>query len=179
MFKIDKKIMVHAYKRNGWLYRVWEFPKVIDITKKYVCVSLYNSQVITSDKDSDRNFRSKNLKNSFWFFFKDEWFNIIATLVDSKTIMYYVNIASPYIYEEEAIKYYDFDLDIKMKNRTLDTYKILDQHEFDENKILYNYEQGVIDIALKTTEKFKNEKFRNDLLSKLNVELLNEYMKKR
>lgn len=175
MSKVNKKIMVHAYKRNGWLYRVWEFPKVIDVGKDYICVSSYNSNVITSDKDSNRNFRSKNLKNSFWFFFKDEWFNIIATLTESNEIQYYVNIASPYIYEEEAIKYYDLDLDIKMKSIDANFYRILDVEEFNENKIKFKYEKELINKSLMTLEKFKNPDFRKKIISKINVNVLKKY----
>lgn len=176
MIKLDKKIMVHAYKRNGWFYRTWEFPKVVDVGSNFVCVSLRNSVVITSDKDSDRNFKSRNLKNSFWFFFKNEWFNIVATLSDNDEIHYYINIASPFIYEEEAIKYYDFDLDIKMRSKIKDYFKILDVDEFEENKVLFKYENAIVSKAIETLERFKNEEFRNKIMSKINLEVLRTYM---
>ncbi len=179
MIKLDKKIMVHAYKRNGWFYRAWEFPKVVDADNNFVCVSLKNSIVITSDKDSDRNFKSRSLKNSFWFFFKNEWFNIVATLSETDEVHYYVNIASPFIYEEEAIKYYDLDLDIKMRSNVKDYFRILDTDEFEENQTLFNYEGQIIDKALETLERFKNEEFRNKIISKINVNVLKSYMKEK
>ncbi|MDE6429401.1 MAG: DUF402 domain-containing protein, partial [Malacoplasma sp.] len=95
--KINKKIMIHAYKRNGWLYRVWEFPEVLETNSSFTAVSLVNSKVITNEKFSKRNFISRNMKNSFWFFFPDKWYNIIATITPNNVIAYYVNIASPFI----------------------------------------------------------------------------------
>ncbi|QHG89639.1 DUF402 domain-containing protein [Malacoplasma iowae] len=177
MISVRKKIMVHAYKRNGWLYRVWEFPKVVAMTDEYICVSLYNSRVITNEKNSSRNFHSKNLKPSFWFFFYDKWYNIIATLTPNDTLNYYVNFASPFIHEEEAIKYYDFDVDIKMKNNVLDEYKILDLDEYDENKVAYRYEKQILSQIEKRLKLFQDESFRKSIFEKINIDLINEYIK--
>lgn len=180
MYKVDKKIMIHAYKRNGWLYRVWEFPKIIDVTDKYVCVSLFNSRVTTNEKFSKRNFHSKNLKQSYWFFFFDEWYNVIATLSpnDDQVINYYVNFSSPFIYEEEAIKYYDFDLDIKMKNTSVENFKLIDIDEYNENKEAYKYEKEIIYKMDKVLEQFNNLEFRKEMIKLINPKLLKQYVSK-
>ncbi len=135
--KIGKKIMVHGYKKNGWLYRVWEFPIVVEENDRYVCLSKKSTNVITSEKNTERNFRSKSDKDTFWFFFKDKWFNILVTINNDKTLSFYINLASPYIYEEEAIKYIDFDLDIKIYPNC--EYKLLDENEFELHKEEFNY----------------------------------------
>lgn len=177
--KSNKKIMVHAYKRNGWLYRAWEFPEVLDSNKNFTVVSLVNSKVITNEKFSPRNFISKNIKNSFWFFFPNKWYNIIATLTSNNVIAYYVNIASPFIYEEEAIKYFDFDLDIKMRNTSSEIYKILDIDEYESNRRDYRYEKEVIDNCEKTLELFQSEEFRKAIFKFISPELLRLLAKKR
>ena len=41
------------------------------------------------------------------------WFNIIAMIRDNG-ISYYCNLASPYILDQEALKYIDYDLDVKV-----------------------------------------------------------------
>lgn len=181
--KINKKIMVHAYKRNGWLYRVWEFPEVLESNDKFTVVSLVNSKVITNEKFSKRNFVSKNSKNSFWFFFPDKWYNIIATITPSvnggqNTISYYVNIASPFIYEEEAIKYFDFDLDIKMKNTSATIYKVLDTDEYDENKQYYHYEPEVKKNCEEVLDYFCKKEFRESIFNFINPKLI-AYLSKR
>lgn len=178
MISTNKKVMIHAYKRNGWLYRTWEFPKVVDIGKDFICVSLWNCKIITNDKDKKCYYRSVNLKNAYWFFLKDKWYNIIATINSNNSISYYINIASPFIYEEEAIKYYDFDIDIKMDSSSRTTYKILDIDEFNNHRVIYNYERELTNQILKTSTLFKNINFRNKIFSKINIQLLKYYMKK-
>ncbi|MDE5767197.1 MAG: DUF402 domain-containing protein [Malacoplasma sp.] len=170
--KINKKIMIHAYKRNGWLYRVWEFPEVLETNSSFTAVSLVNSKVITNEKFSKRNFISRNMKNSFWFFFPDKWYNIIATITPNNVIAYYINIASPFIYEEEAIKYYDFDLDIKMRNNSSSTYKILDIDEYTENKKKYRYEKEVIYNCEKTLKLFEKQEFRDNIINSISPKML-------
>ena len=41
------------------------------------------------------------------------WFNIIAMIRDNG-VSYYCNLASPYVMDEEALKYIDYDLDVKV-----------------------------------------------------------------
>ncbi|MEG2198393.1 MAG: DUF402 domain-containing protein [Malacoplasma sp.] len=178
-FKLKKKIMVHAYKRNNWLYRVWEFPQIVASTNDYICVYLKKCKVITSEKvDSENFFHSSNKKNAFWFFFPSEWFNIIATIEeDFKVISYYVNIASPFIFEEEAIKYYDFDLDVIMKSNDCSKFKVLDKNEYKVNKVTCNYEKTLQDKIEETIKLFENKEFREEIISKINLDLLNTFIK--
>lgn len=170
--------MVHAYKRNGWLYRSWEFPKIVNAKKDFVCVYLNNTFTLTHDKKTSRFFKSLNTKHAFWFFFNNEWFNILATIKENDVIDYYINIASPFIYEEEAIKYYDLDIDIKMSSSSPKSYNILDIKEFNENKVLFNYEPKLIYQILLTTQKFKNLSFRKKIMKIINIDALNVYIKK-
>lgn len=178
MIKQNKKIMIHAYKRNGWLYRVWEYPEVLESNEKFTVVSLMNSKVITNEKNSKRNFISRNLKNSFWFFFKDKWYNIIATICTNNIVSFYVNIASPFIYEEEAIKYYDFDLDIKMKSTSHLIYKVLDVDEYKENSKLYHYEYEIKLNCENALSLFENSEFRKKIINFITPKMLTYLAKK-
>lgn len=179
MIKQNKKIMIHAYKRNGWLYRVWEYPEVLESNEKFTVVSLMNSKVITNEKNSKRNFISKNIKNSFWFFFKDKWYNIIATITTNNVVNFYINIASPFIYEEEAIKYYDFDLDIKMKSNTPLVYKVLDVDEYEEHRIEYHYEPEIEMNCQRILNLFKSDEFRQKIINFISPKMLTYLSKKR
>ena len=70
------------------------------------------------------------------YYFKDKWFNVIAQL-KKDGIYYYCNIASPYIIEENTIKYIDYDLDLRVF--PTGQYKILDRMEYKYHKKLMNY----------------------------------------
>lgn len=179
IFKKNKKIMIHAYKRNNWLYRVWEFPQIVQSNNDYICVYLKNCKVITSPNITSKIFfHSSNLKNAFWFFFPKEWFNIIATIEENcNYISYYINIASPFIFEEEAIKYYDFDLDVIMKNIDTSKYKVLDKNEYIVNKEICKYEKSLQEKVESTIKLFDNKDFREEIISKLNLDLLQTFIK--
>ena len=43
-------------------------------------------------------------------------------------IHYYCNISSPYVYDDEAIKYIDYDLDLRVDSKF--NYRILDKDEY-------------------------------------------------
>ena len=70
------------------------------------------------------------------FFYKKNWFNIIAQIKDDGTF-YYCNIASPYIIENHVLKYIDYDLDLRVFNDG--AFKILDRNEYNYHKKLMNY----------------------------------------
>ncbi|MDR0825745.1 MAG: hypothetical protein LBM72_00590, partial [Mycoplasmataceae bacterium] len=90
----NKKVTVHAYKYNGWLYRTWEFPTVYEETDDYVCVSSQGAHVITASPTNNKFYHSKITHPTIWYFFKKQWFNIIVAK-KNKHFYYYINIASP------------------------------------------------------------------------------------
>ena len=150
---LGDELMVHAYKLNGWSYRSWNNPKVVYIDEQLLILSSTNTLVITSEEKSIRNFPSFTNKMSYWFFFKNEWFNLIAT-VENDGIKFYINVASPFIYEEQAIKYYDFDLDFKISSD--DKWKEVDINEFIENAKKYHYSETLIQKILSVETKIEN-----------------------
>lgn len=184
MVKVNKKVMIHEYKRNGWLHRVWEFPKVIEVNDKFICAYLRGARTIMEkEKDSSKNkmqiFHSKPLsKDSFWFFFTDKWFSLMTTLNPNDKVDYKINISSPFFYEEEAIKFYDFDLDIRIKNSNPKTFRIEDNDEYDENRESFRYEKEIQEQCEKTLEFFKNEDVINKLMKCFSPDLLKSFLKR-
>ena len=75
--------------------------------------------------------------------------NIIA-MIREKGVSYYCNLASPYVLDDEALKYIDYDLDIKVfpdgEKRLLD----VDEYEFHSK--LMDYPED-IDFILKENVK--------------------------
>ena len=92
------------------------------------------------------------------YFFKNEWFNIICQL-KKDGVYYYCNIASPFIIEEETIKYIDYDLDLRIF--PTGEYKILDRLEYKRHQKLMNYSNelsSVVETALEHLISLYNKK---------------------
>ena len=78
----------------------------------------------------------KTKEPAIMYFFNNHWFNIIGqNKIDG--IYYYCNMASPYIIEEDTIKYIDYDLDLRVFSDR--TFKILDKSEYKYHKQKMNY----------------------------------------
>jgi len=65
-------------------------------------------------------------------------------------IYYYCNLASPSIYDGEAIKNIDYDLDIKMYPDR--SYQILDGKEYLEHAEFYHYDEKIMNIVERQME---------------------------
>lgn len=165
--------MVHAYKYNGWLYRTWEYPTIIEINDDYTVLSLIKTRVLSSEENSIRCFSSWMYKDTFWFISNKEWFNFILTVEDEGNRLY-INLSSPYIFEEGAIKYYDFDLDFKINAHQ--QWREVDINEFLENSKKYNYPPNLVDIIRdveeKLSKKIKNHYFDKFISKKYSNELI-------
>src|SRR5699024_9630743 len=65
------------------------------------------------------------------YFSANHWFNVIGMLRKGG-IYYYCNMSSPFVYDAEALKYIDYDLDFKVYPDF--TYELLDEDEDAEHK---------------------------------------------
>lgn len=163
--------MIQAYKYNGWLYHTWQPLYIIDKTEDYLFCASNAMYVLTSKKNSNTCFKHcQESCYTCWFFFKKEWFNIKVTidLVENK-IVYYINIASPFLLENNVIKYIDFDIDFKCIKNINDTeavWKELDTKEYCDNKKKYHYPNSILKII-------ENSKQRIKKLNKLNYFIKN------
>lgn len=151
-----QKVLIHAYKHNGEIYRSWDHAIVLEETKNYLI--LVNEAVIVTEINGRK---WKTHEPAIWFFSKNRWYNIISMLKDNG-IHYYCNIASPFTYDGKAIKFIDYDIDIKVFP---DGYtKILDLKEFNRNKINWNYPENLQNIIWNEIERLKIQiKDKDDL----------------
>src|SRR5690606_24586168 len=142
-----KKLQIHSYKHDGSLHRVWLSTFIIDDNMDYLVTGNQATKVIEHD---GRSWYTK--EPAICYFFEKEWFNIIAML-KKDGIHFYCNISSPYVFDGEAIKYIDYDLDIKVfpNGKMI----LLDQKEFDENANLMHYSDDVRKIILNAMESLK------------------------
>ncbi len=147
--KVGTRVMINAYKFNGWLYRVWEYPLVLEVNENYVVLASENAKILTSKENSRQCFYSQATKPTFWFLFKDKWFNLITTITP-KGYQVYINVSSPFIFEESAFKYLDLDLDFKIFPNN--TWTEVDINEFMVNQITFHYPPELIKKAKQTED---------------------------
>lgn len=126
-----KEIVIISFKHNGKVHRTWYQTYLIEDNEDYIVCGSTHSLVVESD---GRRWRANEPAISI--FFKKSWYNVVCMLRD-EGIFYYVNIASPCIYDEECIKYIDYDLDFKVSP----TYEIksLDEFEYRKHRHMYDY----------------------------------------
>ena len=129
--KIGDKLEIHCYKHNGRLHRQWDEAVVLDIFDDYMVFG--NNKTIVTKAEG---ITWKTKEPAIMYFFKDKWYNIIAQL-KKDGIYYYCNIASPFIIEENTIKYIDYDLDLRIF--PTGQYKILDRLEYNYHERIMNY----------------------------------------
>ena len=122
--KIGDKLEIHCYKHNGKLHRQWDEAVVLDIKEDYIVFGNDHTNVIDSD---GKVWKTK--EPAIMFFFKNRWFNIIGQLKDYG-IYFYCNIATPFLIDENVIKYIDYDLDLRVFPNG--SFKILDRMEYVE-----------------------------------------------
>jgi protein associated with RNAse G/E len=81
----------------------------------------------------------------------------------SNKYYYYINIAGPFIFEEDAIKYIDFDLDYRIPDAQVSKINLLDVNEFNKHKVKYQYPIELINKIESVKEEvlvlFKEHKF--------------------
>jgi uncharacterized protein len=129
--KLWEDIVVQSYKHNTKLHRIWAHATVIDMNQDAIVIANYRTKVIESN---GRFWYTK--EPSVTWFFKERWFNVIG-IIRTTGIFYYCNIASPYMIDEEALKYIDYDLDVKVAPDY--AYSILDRKEYNKHKVKMDY----------------------------------------
>lgn len=136
---IGDKLQIQCYKHNKKIHRAWSEAVVLDIKKDYIVFGNNKTLVIESEGTT---WRTK--EPAIMYFFKNKWYNVIAQM-KKDGIYYYCNIASPFIIEENTIKYIDYDLDLRIFPKG--EYKVLDKLEYEYHKNKMNYSQD-LDIVI-------------------------------
>ncbi len=164
--EVGEKIQIHCYKHNGKIHRIWDESVVLEETDDYLICGNYKTKVIEND---GRSHRTKEV--ALVFLYKHNWFNIIAQFKDFG-LFYYCNIASPYINDENTIKYIDYDLDLRVFPDG--GYRVLDKNEYKYHKKIMNYSDDLDLIINKELEKLIEMK--NNHIGPFDVNLLNKYL---
>lgn len=168
IYETGNVVQIHCYKHNGKIHRIWEESTIIEETDNYLVCGNFKTKVVEND---GRSHRTK--EPAIIFFYKNNWFNIIAQFKEFG-LFYYCNIASPYIIDDNTIKYIDYDLDLRVFPDG--GYRILDKNEYKYHKKIMNYSEELDFVINKELEKLIKMKIENK--GPFNYEVINSYFEK-
>lgn len=160
-----EEVIIVSFKHNGKVHRTWYQTYLIEDNDDYTVVGSTHSLVIEAD---GRRWHATEPAVSV--FFKNEWFNVVCMLRDGG-IFYYVNIASPSIFNNNIVKYIDYDLDFKVKPDY--EIKVLDEFEYKKHKKELKYFDDLDIVIRNNFKKVKNMiinkqfPFKHDAIEKL------------
>lgn len=159
---------IHCYKHNGMIYKTWEKAVVLEIGADYIILG--NNNVLVTKRDG-RTWHTK--EPAIMFFYKNRWFNIIAQL-KKDGIFYYCNIASPYVIDNNVIKYIDYDLDLRVFPDG--AFKVLDRNEYNYHKKIMKYPRDINYIIKRELTSLIEMKKNN--IAPFNQTIINKYFEK-
>lgn len=133
--KVGDRLKIHAYKHNGKIYRTWDKYVLLEITDEYIVLG--NDRAKVTEEDG-RNWYTK--EPAVIYFYNNRWFNVIGQL-KTKGLFYYCNLATPYIIDNDTIKYIDYDLDLRVFPNNI--FKILDKSEYEYHKKEFGYPDDI------------------------------------
>ena len=118
-------VYIQSYKHDGSLHRTWAKGYVIEANDKRI-VAVTNKTLV-SESDG-RKWVTR--EPAIYFLYPDKWYNVIC-MIRKTGIHYYCNLASPSLYDGEAIKNIDYDLDVKVSpnGKTM----LLDEDEYEDH----------------------------------------------
>ena len=129
--KVGEYVLIHSYKHNGAIHRSWEKGLVLSSDEDRTIVM--NQHTLVNEADG-RIWYTR--EPAICYFPHHEWYNVIC-MIRKNGVHYYCNMASPTLYDGEALKYIDYDLDLKVFPD--EGYRILDQEEYKHHAALMNY----------------------------------------
>ena len=130
---VNKDIQIQSYKHDKSLHRIWEKATVLLSDENITIVANRRTKVI----EANGRFWHTREPSVTWFY-KDKWYNIIG-IIKRDGVAYYCNIASPYLIDDEALKYIDYDLDVKVLcDRSFTT---LDRNEYNKHQERMGYSE--------------------------------------
>lgn len=144
----NQEIITVAFKHNGKVHRTWYQTYLIEDTEDYVAVGSSHSFVVEAD---GRKWHA--IEPAVQIFMKKKWLNVVC-MIKATGINYYVNIASPSVFEDNVVKYIDYDLDFKVDPNY--QIKVLDEFEYKKHKKIYNYSDDLDEVIKYNFNKVRN-----------------------
>lgn len=133
-----EEVFIQSFKHDGSLHRTWSKGMIIEASDQSIVAVTDRTWVVESD---GRRWLTR--EPAICFFYPNAWFNIIA-MIRKTGIHYYCNIASPSLYDGEAIKNIDYDLDVKVY--PTGEIELLDEGEYFLHGSKMNYSEELKEI---------------------------------
>ncbi|QVK20033.1 DUF402 domain-containing protein [Mycoplasmatota bacterium] len=138
MNTVGDVVQIHSFKHDKSYHRIWDKATILEMNNDYIVLGNERTRVLESN---GKSWFTK--EPAICFFFKRNWYNVISMLKENG-VFYYCNIGSPYVIDSEAIKYIDYDLDVKVFPNN--QYKVLDKFEYQVNCIEMKYPEDVMKV---------------------------------
>ncbi|NVY96789.1 DUF402 domain-containing protein [Lactobacillus sp. DCY120] len=137
-------IAIQSYKHDGHLHRTWRETMVLKTSENEI-IGCNNHTLVTESN----HHRWVTHEPALVYFHKHYWFNIITMLRDSGPY-YYCNLATPFVLDREALKYVDYDLDVKVFPDG--EKRLLDVDEYALHQQMWHYPPEIDQILKASTE---------------------------
>ena len=124
-------ITIKSYKHDGSLQRTWRDTMVLKTSENALIGC--NDHTLVTESDGRR---WVTREPALMYFHKHYWFNIV-TMIRDNGVSYYCNLASPVVLDKEALKYIDYDLDVKVFPNG--EKRLLDVDEYEEHGKKWSY----------------------------------------
>ena len=129
--KEGETIKIQSYKHDGNIHRVWSETTILKGTDHVIIGG--NDHTLVTDTNGGR---SITREPPIVYNHSEYWINVICMFREDG-IYYYCNLSSPFVSDEEALKYIDYDLDIKVYPNG--KYHLLDEDEYELHMNQMNY----------------------------------------
>lgn len=141
-------IAIQSYKHDGSFHRTWLETMVLKSSENEIIGCNDHTLVIEGDGR-----RWVTREPAIIFFHRKFWFNVVAMIKDTG-ITYYCNLASPYVLDKEALKYIDYDLDVKAFPDG--EKRLIDVDEYAAHSKQWDYPEEIDDILHKSVIELLN-----------------------
>ncbi len=153
-------VSIYSFKHDGHVRRNWDQGFVLESDEDHFVIVTNKTWVVDDD-----GHHWYTREPALCYFYRDKWFNVIAMLRETG-IYYYCNLASPVLYDEEGVKYIDYDLDYKIFPDG--TVALLDESEYiihsaqmkypkEIDGILKKYMKIILDMYHKNEKPFNRQ----------------------
>ncbi|MGE6258515.1 DUF402 domain-containing protein [Heyndrickxia sporothermodurans] len=145
-------ISIHALKYPNILHYEWS-GDIIERTSDYLLVLCKPGTRFTHHTRG-----TSEIKSNAWleFFPLNDWYTVSMELNQGKIVSYYCNIALPPVFIKNRIQFIDLDLDI-VKGQSEEEWNVVDEEEFEINRIKYNYSSEMIEGAVNALKRLKEK----------------------
>jgi len=136
--EVNSSVYIQAYKHDGSLHRTWDQGYVLEADEDHYVIVTNKTWVVEQD---GRKWYTR--EPAVCYFYTKRWFNAIAMIRDDG-IYYYCNLSSPVLYDGEAVKYIDYDIDYKIYSNGVVLTMDLDEYNLHSRIMHYPKEIDVI-----------------------------------